>query len=87
MDQQKKHTYYKMMLITYEWSKTWRIDFNKTKCEVLYVGKKNEEINYQMGGITLDKVEQEKDIGVYFDSHLYFDHRINKIILKNQIKR
>ena len=38
--------------------------FNLTKCKVLHVGKNNLKHQYSMGGLPLDHVTEEKDLGV-----------------------
>ncbi|MBN3300515.1 GPBP1 protein, partial [Amia calva] len=44
--------------------------FNVDKCKVLHAGNKNVHYNYIIGGIELDEVSHEKDLGVYVDSSL-----------------
>ncbi|MBN3308066.1 GIMA8 GTPase, partial [Amia calva] len=44
--------------------------FNVDTCRVIHAGNKNVHYNYTMGGIKLDEVSHEKDLGVYVDSSL-----------------
>lgn len=68
------------------WSKTWQLPFNDSKCKVLHIGKKNTEANYTIGEgeakINLERVQEEKDLGVTFDDKLDFKTHINQSILK-----
>ena len=40
------------------------MEFNASKCHVLHLGRGNKEYKYTMGGVELDSVEEEKDVGV-----------------------
>ena len=40
---------------------------NHRKCKVLGMGKSNENRDYRMQGATLERVTQEKDLGVVID--------------------
>ena len=52
-----------------EWSKLWHLDFNINKCKVMRIGhqKKNE---YKLNGNVLQKVDEEKDLGIFVTSDL-----------------
>ena len=69
-----------------EWSDTWNLQFNVTKCHVMYYGKTNPKQKYFMKSeeqeIEIDVCEEEKDLGVTFEPQLSFDTHINKIINK-----
>uniref|UniRef100_A0A8D0DX11 Reverse transcriptase domain-containing protein n=1 Tax=Salvator merianae TaxID=96440 RepID=A0A8D0DX11_SALMN len=54
-----------------QWAETNRMTFNREKCKVLHLGKKNDNIQYRMGGISLSSSTCEKDLGVLVD------HRLN----------
>ena len=58
------------------WSKKWLLNFNVDKCKVLHIGKNNPCHNYQLNGLLLNKVTEEKDIGVSFDSTLEFKKHV-----------
>ena len=47
-----------------KWAKDWGMQFNVEKCKIMHVGKNNPQYEYEMDGIKLKVVEQEKDIGV-----------------------
>ena len=52
------------------WADTWGMAFNVSKCKVLHVGRNNPQAEYNMGGVSLTKTEQEKDIGVLVTNNL-----------------
>ena len=52
------------------WGKEWQMLFNLNKCKVLHAGSGNKRFNYNMGGVQLDKVTEEKDLGVILDGSL-----------------
>jgi len=65
------------------WSDSWLLRFNPTKCKVLKIGKKEEgHIEYQMDGIYLENIKEEKDIGVIVDSDLKFEKHIAEKVTK-----
>ena len=50
-----------------DWAKDWQMEFNLRKCKVLGMGKNNENRDYGMQGVILERVTQEKDLGVVID--------------------
>jgi len=48
----------------YQWSLDWQMLFNVEKCKVMQVGRNNKEFKYEIGGKTLQAVEEERDLGV-----------------------
>ena len=38
--------------------------FNLEKCSVMHMGKRNQELTYEMGGKVLKVSEEERDLGV-----------------------
>ena len=48
----------------YQWSLDWQMMFNVDKCSVMHMGKRNQEFQYEMGGILLKTSEEERDLGV-----------------------
>ena len=46
------------------------MQFNKNKCKVLGMGKNNENRDYMMQGANLERVTQEKDLGVAIDTEI-----------------
>ena len=74
-----------------EWSKTWLMEFNKEKCQVLSFGKGNPPI-YTLGKATLNPSRCEKDVGVLVPTNLKFEEQCSAAISKansvlGQIKR
>jgi len=53
-----------------QWSLEWQMLFNVLKCKTMHFGKKNCCHDYQMNGVTLESVEEEKDLGVIITSDL-----------------
>ena len=50
-----------------DWEKDWQMEFNLNKCKVLGMGKNNENRDYRMQGVILERVTQEKDLAVVID--------------------
>ena len=44
------------------------MEFNLSKCKVLGMGKNNENGDYRMQVVILERVTQEKDLGVAIDT-------------------
>ena len=62
------------------WSKKWQLPFNESKCKVMHYGKTNRKADYNIGGVKIVEVSEEKDIGVTFDQQLSFDINASKIV-------
>ena len=54
------------------WSKKWQLPFNESKCKVMHYGKTNRKSDYNLGGVQIVEVTEEKDLGVTFDQQLSF---------------
>ena len=73
-----------------DWSNTWKLNFNATKCKVLHFGPNIDvQPRYTMldstdNYVALSVVDEEKDLGVTFESNLKFDKHINNIVSKAQ---
>ena len=71
----------------FAWTKVWLLEFNKSKCKVLHLGKNNPNFEYYICEGS-DKIKllpdySEKDLGVYVDPQLSFIHvHINETIKK-----
>ena len=65
-----------------EWSDTWLLRFHPDKCKHMHIGKKNDDNNYSLHRKSLEKVIEEKDIGVVIDSDLTFEKHINEKVNK-----
>ena len=53
-----------------EWTQTWGMEFNVSKCEVMHVGKRNKEYSYTMNGQHLNTTEEVRDLGVLLTKNL-----------------
>ena len=69
-----------------EWTDKWLLKFNSNKCKILHLGKNNPKHKYyiKQGDIKTELSETtcEKDLGVYIDPNLSFDHHISQTIKK-----
>ena len=75
----------------YEWTNKWLLKFNDTKCKVMHIGLNNPHYTYTIGNstskISLESTNIEKDIGVYIDPLLKFNHHVTEIVKKaNRVK-
>lgn len=73
-----------------EWSEKWGLKFNTEKCKVIHHGKNNQEWKYYMNNGNLQKElceeTEEKDLGVTFESGLFFKKHIQNCAKKgNQL--
>ena len=48
----------------FRWSQDWQMLFNLEKCAVMHMGKRNQELSYEMGGKVLNVSEDERDLRV-----------------------
>ena len=54
-----------------QWSRTWQMQFNTSKCKVMHLGRTgNPGHVYMMGGTELESTKAEKDIGVMIQDSL-----------------
>jgi ribonucleases P/MRP protein subunit RPP40 len=53
-----------------EWAETWGMEFNRQKCKVMHFGSGNPQCQYQMAGHVLERMEEEKDVGITITQNL-----------------
>ena len=58
-----------------DWAEKWQLHFNTDKCKSLHIGRTNKRQVYQMNGISLAQIKEEKDLGVIIDHELRFHQR------------
>jgi hypothetical protein len=69
-----------------EWSIKWQMKFNTDKCKVMHIGAQNLEAEYFMEGNKLEKVSEEKDLGVMISRNFKVSKQCIKAAKKgNQI--
>ncbi|CAG2227683.1 unnamed protein product [Mytilus edulis] len=74
----------------YEWSDIWKLKFNAAKCKVLHINPDNDlQYRYTIldesgNFLALSTVNEEKDLGVTFESNLKFEKHISDIYNKAQ---
>ena len=64
-----------------QWTDTWLMQFNASKCQVLRVTLKRKPVaaSYTISGQTLEEVDSAKLLGVDIDSKLTFNNYIDSI--------
>ena len=65
-----------------EWEEIWKLKFNIDKCKVLHIGVSNTKYNYKLNNKELDKITEERDLGVIFDDSFKFNCHILSIVSK-----
>ena len=65
-----------------EWCKLWSLPLNKSKCEVLHIGKNNPHLPYYIKDHKLNVVESHLDLGVLINSELSWTDHIFKQVKK-----
>jgi len=52
-----------MDLISYgRWAEKWQIKFNEGKCKLMNIGFKNRKEDYELHGVPLGIIKEEKDL-------------------------
>ena len=67
------------------WEAQWCLEFNVEKCMVMQIGLSNPKNQYSFGGESLRCVDNEKDLGVTFNSSFSFEGHVRNSIAKANI--
>ena len=51
-----------------DWTVLWQMKFNVDKCKVMYLGNHNRKAKYEIQGKELGEIDEDKDLGVFFDN-------------------
>ena len=65
-----------------EWAKQWMMEFNVAKCKVLHAGRTNRMKEYTMEGKILEKVQEEKDLGVMVHKAMNGSRQVTEAVKK-----
>ena len=61
------------------WPNKWQLPFNDSKCNTMHNGKTNRKADYNIGGVIIVEVSEEKELGVTFDQQLAANSRLGLI--------
>ena len=58
--------------------------FNASKCKVLTITRKKTPVNheYHLGEVNIQRIQEEKDLGVTIAKNLTWDSHVTRIVLK-----
>ena len=62
------------------WSEKWQMAFHPDKCKVLHIGHNNEKYRYYINGQEIQKVSEEKDLGIIISEDLKPKKHIARIV-------
>ena len=65
-----------------EWAKQWMMEYNVAKCKVLHAGRTNRMKEYTMEGKILEKVQEEKDLGVMVHKAMNGSRQVTEAVKK-----
>ena len=75
----------------YNWTQTWQLHFNSSKCKILHIGEDNPKHTYFIGnGNSRHQIETttlEKDLGIFVDTELNFEDHIEYIVKRASMKK
>ena len=54
------------------------MQFNANKCKVMYFGNKNIKAKYEIAGVEIGRVTEEKDLGIYIDENFKVGNQCQK---------
>ena len=64
------------------WSKTWLLNFNLSKCAMLHFGKNNPHHQYLLDNEPISCKQWEKDLGIYICDDLNFSLQVSNMVKK-----
>ena len=66
------------------WSRESNMKFNASKCKVLTITRKKTPVNheYHLGDVNIQRVQEEKDLGVTITRNLTWDSHVMRIVFK-----
>ena len=68
------------LLVLSNWSDTWQLRFNASKCKRMHIGGTNTHNKYYMlengENIEITEITEEKDLGITFSNNMKFSKRI-----------
>ena len=69
----------------YEWSQTWQMSFNPSKCKVMSITRSRNPLHfdYTLNGVSLEYVDSFTDLGVIVDFNLSFHSHVDSIVNKS----
>ena len=65
-----------------EWSSTWQMKFNPSKCQTMQVtrSRKSRAFSYSMHGVNLSSVKQTTYLGVHLSSDMSWNNHVNHTV-------
>lgn len=68
----------------YSWSRKWDLHFNTSKCQIISISRCKQLIkfDYKLNGVSLDRTESIRDLGVDISSSFIWNEHVNRIIGK-----
>ena len=68
-----------------KWAERWCLNINYDKCKVIHVEHANKAFNYKPNDIIIKSSNNEKILGVVFDSNLSFKEHIYACVKKGYV--
>lgn len=65
-----------------QWTTTWQMPLNDSKCSILHLGKNNPRIQYFIGSAQVTCVAEQNDLGIVVTEDMKWENHINGIIKK-----
>ena len=65
-----------------DWTRVWQLPLAENKCSVLHLGRNNAQHSYTLGSVTLNGVDEIRDLGFIIDKNLKFSTHSSMIAKK-----